>query len=64
MAHKEDWQLISYDYVKAEQVLGALNAYVKDLLHEYHYRLFKCFESTQRTIDGELYVILSKRRMS
>ena len=45
-------------------MLGALNAYVKDLLREYHYRLFKCFESTQRTTDVELYVLLSERRMS
>ena len=45
-------------------MLGALNAYVKDLLGEYHYKLFKCFESSQRTTDAELYVLLSKRRMS
>ena len=38
-------------------MLGALNVYVKDLLREYHYRLFKCFESTQRTADSELYVL-------
>ena len=53
--------LISYVYVRAEQVLGALNAYDKDLLCEYHYRLFKCFESDQRTTDAELCVPLSKR---
>ena len=45
-------------------MLGALNAYVKDLLREYHYRLLKCFESTQRTTDAELYALLSKMRMS
>ena len=39
------WRLISYDYVGAEQVLGAFNTYEKDLLREYHYRLLKCFES-------------------
>ena len=44
-------------------MLGALNAYEKDLLREYHYRLFKCFESAQRTTDAELCVLLSKRRM-
>ena len=38
--------------------------YEKDLLREYHYRLFKCFESTQRTTDAELCVLLSKRRMA
>ena len=53
------WGLISYDYVGAEQV-----KYEKDLLREYHYRLFKCFESTQRTTDAELCVLLSKRRMA
>ena len=35
-------------------MLGALNAYEKDLLREYHYRLFKCFESAQRSTDAEL----------
>ena len=40
--------------VGAEQVLGALNAYEKDLPCEYHYSLFKCFESAQRTTDAEL----------
>ena len=45
-------------------MLGALNAYEKDVLREYHYRLFKCFESVQRTTDAELCVLLSKRRMS
>ena len=44
-------------------MLGVLNAYDKDLLREYHYRLSKCFESTQRTTDTELCVVLSKRRM-
>ena len=39
--------------VGAEQVLGALNAYEKYLPHEYHYSLFKCFESAQRTTDAE-----------
>ena len=58
------WRLISYDYVGAEQLQGALNAYDKDLLREYHYRFFKCFESTQRTTDAELCVLLSKRRMA
>ena len=45
--------------VGAEQVLRALNACEKDLLREYHYRLFKCFESAQRTTDAELCVLLS-----
>ena len=40
--------------VGAEQMLGALNAYEKDLPHEYHYRLFKCFESARRTTKAEL----------
>ena len=39
------WRLIPYDYVRAEQVLGAFNTYEKDLLREYHDRLLKCFES-------------------
>ena len=56
------WRLISYDCVGAEQLQGALNAYERDLLREYHYRLFKCFESDQRTTDAELCVLLSKRR--
>ena len=34
-------------------MLGALNAYEKDLLREYHYRIFKCFKSAQRTNDAE-----------
>ena len=58
------WRLISNDYVETEQVLGVLNAYDKNLLHECHYRLFKCFESAKRTTDGEFCVILSKRRMT
>ena len=37
-------------------MLGALNAYEKDSLREYHYRLLKCFESAQRTTDEELCV--------
>ena len=45
-------------------MLGALNAYDKNLLHEYHYRFFKCFESAQRTTDGEFCVPLSERRMT
>ena len=45
-------------------MLGALNAYDKDLLREYHYRFFKYFESAQRTTDAELYVRLSKKRMA
>ena len=49
------------NYVRSEQVPGALNAYEKDLLREYHYRLF---ESAQRTTDAELCVLLSKRRMA
>ena len=40
--------------VGAEQVLGALNAYAKDLPREYRYRLFNCFESAQTTTDAEL----------
>ena len=43
-------------------MLGTLNASEKDLLREYHYRLFKCFEPAQRTTDVELCVLLSKRR--
>ena len=39
------WRLIPYDYVGAEQVLGAFNTYEKDLLREYHGRFLKCFES-------------------
>ena len=60
----DGWQLISYDYVRSEQVLGALNAYEKDLLRECHYRLLKCFESVQRTTNAELCVLLSKRGMT
>ena len=45
-------------------MLGALNAYEKDLLREYHYRIFKCFGSAQRTTDADLCVLLSKRRMA
>ena len=45
-------------------MLQAFNAYEKDLVGEYHYRLFKCFESAQRTTDAELCVLLSKRRMA
>ena len=44
-------RLLYYDYVGAEQVLGALNAFEKDLIREYHHRVFKCFESAQRTTD-------------
>ena len=44
-------------------MLGALYAYEKDLLREYHYRFLKCFESAQRTTDAELCVLLSKRGM-
>ena len=55
------WRLISYDYVGAEQLLGAFNAYEKDLLREYHYRRLRCFESVQRTTDAELCVLLSKK---
>ena len=53
--------LISYAYVGAQQMLRELNAYDKDLLLEYHYRLFKYFESSQRTTDAELYILFSKR---
>ena len=45
-------------------MLRALNAYDKDLVREYHYSLFKCFESAQRTTNAELCVLLSKRRMA
>ena len=45
-------------------MLQAVNAYEKDLVGEYHYRLFKCFESAQRTTDAELCVLLSRRRMA
>ena len=58
------WRFKSYDYVGAEQVLGVLNAYDKDLLREYHYRFFKCFESAQRNNNAELCVLLSKRIMA
>ena len=49
--------------VGAEQVLGALNAYDKDLLCEYHYSFFKYFESAQRTTNAEPFVLLSRWRM-
>ena len=49
--------------VGAEQVLGALNAYDKDLLCEYHYSFFKYFESAQRTTNAEPCVLLSRWRM-
>ena len=49
--------------VGAEQVQGALNAYDKDLLCEYHYSFFEYFESAQRTINAEPFVLLSKWRM-
>ena len=55
---------VSDYYVGAEQVQGALNAYDKDLLCEYHYRFFKCLKSAQRTTDAELCVFWSKRRMA
>ena len=35
------WRVISYDYDK-------------DLLREYHYSFFKCYESAQRTTDAKL----------
>ena len=64
-ADKTSWlavsYLIYYISVEAEQVLGALNAYDKDLPREYHYRLFKWFEPAQRTTDAELCVLMSKR---
>ena len=41
-------------------MLGALNAYEKDLLREYHCRLFKRFESAQRTTDAEPFLLLSR----
>ena len=44
LVKRHGWRLISYDYVGAEQILGELNAYEKDLLREYYYSLFKCFE--------------------
>ena len=43
-------------------MLGALNAYDKDLLREYPQRLFKCLESAQRATDTELRVPLNKSR--
>ena len=43
-------------------MLQALNAYEKDLVRECHYRLFKCFESAERTIDAELCDLLNKRK--
>ena len=43
-----------------EQVLEALSADHKNLLSEYHYKLFKSLESVQRTFDAELCVLLSK----
>ena len=61
---RHSWWLTSYDYVGAEQLLEALNAHEKDLLCEYHYRLFKCFESAQRTTSADLFVRLSKRRIA
>ena len=44
-------------------MLRVLNAYEKDLVLEYHYKLFKCFKLAQRSTDAELCVLLSKRRM-
>ena len=41
-----------------------MNAYEKDLLREYDYRIFKCFESAQRITDAEPFVLLSKWRMA
>ena len=61
---KHGWRLVSYDYVGAEQVLGALNAYEKYLFREYYYRLSKSFETAQRTTDAEFYVLLTKGRMT
>ena len=46
--------------LRVEQVLGVLNTDEKDLLCEYHDRLFKCLESVQRTTDAELCVLLIK----
>ena len=45
-------------------MLGALNAYEKDLLCGYHDILIKCFKSAQRTNYAELCVLLSKKRMA
>ena len=36
----------------------------KNLLREYYYRFFKCFQSAQRAADAELFLLLIKRRMS
>ena len=36
----------------------------KNLLGEYYYRFFKCFQSAQRAADAELFLLLIKRRMS
>ena len=54
-------RLVSYDYVRGEQLLAVLNACEKSLLCEYHDRIFKCFESAQRTTYAELCVHLSKK---
>ena len=64
MVKYHGWRLISYGNVGGEKKLGACNAYEKDLLREYHYRLLKYFESAQRTTDAELCVLLSKRRIA
>ena len=39
----------------------SMNAYEKDLVHEYDYRLFKCFESAQRTTDAKLCALRSQK---
>ena len=49
MAGKTSW---------LKQVLEALNEDDKDLLSEYRYRLYKSFESAQRTSDAEHCVFL------
>ena len=36
----------------------------KDLVREYHCRLFKSIELAQRTTDAELCVLLIKRRIA
>ena len=44
----------------SEQVLKALNTDDKILLSEYRQRLFKTLESSQKTSDAELCVLLYK----
>ena len=46
--------------VGAEQVLGALNAYEKDLLREYHYRLFNVLNQLKEPLMQNLENSISR----